>query len=59
VALYPEAAVLRDRESLGGTLLVVPGPDGRHAIVLQAAGNKIIAIRAGLNGAVGASQGCP
>jgi hypothetical protein len=59
VALYPEAAVLRDRESLGGTLLVVPGPDGRHAIVLQAAGNKVIAIRAGLNGAVGAPQGCP
>jgi hypothetical protein len=34
-------------------------PDGHHAIVLQAAGNKIIGIRAGLNTSVGSSRGCP
>jgi hypothetical protein len=59
VALYPDITVLRDRESAGGTNLVVADPDGHHAIVLQAAGNKIIAIRAGLNTSVGSAQGCP
>jgi hypothetical protein len=59
VALYPDITVLRDRESAGGTILVVADPDGHHAIVLQAAGNKIIAIRAGLNTSVGSALGCP
>jgi hypothetical protein len=59
VALYPDIAVLRNRESPGGTDLILTDPDGRYAIVMQAAGNKIIAIRAGLSASVGSLQGCP
>jgi hypothetical protein len=59
VALYPEVAVERSGASVGGTNLVIADPGGRHAIVLQAAGNKIIAIRAGLLGSVGRPEGCP
>ena len=59
VALYPDLLVQKNRESLGGTNLVYLARGGGHAIVLQAAGNKIIAIRAGLRSAVEGSQGCP
>lgn len=59
VSLYPDVSVLRSRESLGGTYLVVADPDGHHAIVMQAAGNKIIGIRSGLSASVGSVQGCP
>ena len=59
IALYPELLVQKSRESLGGTNLVYVARGGGHAIVMQAAGNKIIAIRAGLRSAVEASQGCP
>lgn len=58
VALYPEVAMHRSGASLGGTNLVLADPGGRHAIVMQAAGNKVIAIRAGLVGSVGPPQGC-
>jgi hypothetical protein len=57
--LYPDVTVLRNQESTGGTYLVVTDSDGRHAIVMQAAGNKIIGIRAGLSASLGSSQGCP
>jgi hypothetical protein len=59
LSLYPDITVRRNRESPGGTDLILVDPDGRHAIVLQAAGNKIISIRAGLSAAVGSQQGCP
>ena len=59
VSLYPDVTVLKNRESPGGTYLVVADADGHHAIVMQAAGNKIIGIRAGLNASVGSVQGCP
>jgi hypothetical protein len=59
VALYPDLLVQKSRESVGGTNLVYVARGGGHAIVLQAAGNKIIAIRAGLRSAVEGSQGCP
>jgi hypothetical protein len=59
VALYPDLLVQRSHESVGGTNLVYVARGGGHAIVLQAAGNKIIAIRAGLRSAVAGSQGCP
>lgn len=59
VSLYPDIAIRKNRESAGGTDLIMADPDGHHAIVLQAAGNKIIGIRAGLNPSVGSSQGCP
>lgn len=59
VSLYPDATVIRSRESAGGTYLVMADPDGNHAIVMQAAGNKIIGIWAGLKAAVGSPQGCP
>jgi len=59
LALYPDLLVTRNRESVGGTNLVYVAPGGGHAIVMQAAGNKIIAIRAGLRSAVEGSAGCP
>jgi hypothetical protein len=59
VALYPDLRVQRNRESVGGTNLVYVARGGGHAIVLQAAGNKIIAIRAGLRSAVEGNAGCP
>jgi len=59
VSLYPDLLVQRNRESAGGTNLVYVDRGGGHAIVMQAAGNKIIAIRAGLRAAVEGSQGCP
>lgn len=59
VALYPDLLVQKSRESVGGTNLVYVARGGAHAIVLQAAGNKIIGIRAGLRSAVEGSQGCP
>lgn len=59
VALYPDVLVHRNRESPGGTDLVLADADGHHAIVMQAAGNKIIGIRAGLSASVGSTQGCP
>jgi len=59
VALYPDIAVRKSPTSPGGTDLIQADADGHHAIVLQAAGNKIIAIRAGLNTSVGPPQGCP
>jgi hypothetical protein len=59
VALYPEVAMRRSGASLGGTDLVLADPGGHYAIVMQAAGNKVIAIRAGLVGSVGPPQGRP
>ncbi len=59
VSLYPDVAIRRSRASLGGTELILADPDGRYAIVMEAAGNKIIAIRAGLSTSVGSPQGCP
>ena len=59
VSLYPDVTVLKNQVSPGGTYLVVADADGHHAIVLQAAGNKIIGIRAGLSASVGSLQGCP
>ena len=59
LALYPDLLVTRNRESAGGTNLVYVASGGGHAIVMHAAGNKIIAIRAGLRSAVEGSDGCP
>lgn len=59
VYLYPDVQTRRSPDSFGGTDLIFPDPSGGHAIVLQAAGNKIISIRAGLNSSVGSEQGCP
>jgi len=59
VSLYPDVLVHRNRESPGGTDLVLTDADGHHAIVFQAAGNKVIGIRAGLSASVGSTQGCP
>ena len=59
LSLHPDIVVRRNRESAGGTDLIRFDPGGAHAIVLQAAGNKIISIRSGLNASVGAAQGCP
>jgi hypothetical protein len=59
VALYPDLVVQRVEGAFGDTNLVYFAPGGGHAIVMQAAGNKIIAIRAGLRSAVGGDEGCP
>jgi hypothetical protein len=59
VQLYPDVQTRRSPDTFGGTDLIFPDPTGGHAIVLQAAGNKIISIRAGLNTAVGSERGCP
>jgi hypothetical protein len=59
VALYPGLVVQRPEGALGDTNLVYFAPGGGHAIVMQAVGNKIIAIRAGLRSAVGGDEGCP
>jgi len=59
LSLYPDISVRKNRESAGGTDLILIDPDGGHAIVMQAAGNKIISIRAGLSASVGSVQGCP
>lgn len=57
--LYPEVALSKKPGTLTGMDLVFADPDGSHAIVMQAVGDKIIAIRAGLTSAVGSSAGCP
>jgi len=59
LSLYPDISMRRNRESAGGTDLILIDPDGGHAIVMQAAGNKIISIRAGLSASVGSVKGCP
>jgi len=59
IALYPDLVVQRIEGSFGDTNLVYFAPGGGHAIVMTAAGNKIIAIRAGLRSAVGGNEGCP
>jgi hypothetical protein len=59
LSLYPDLSMRKNRESAGGTDLILIDPDGGHAIVMQAAGNKIISIRAGLSASVGSVQGCP
>lgn len=59
LALYPDLRVQRIPESFGGTILVHVAQGGGHAIVMEAAGNKVVAIRAGLLSAVGSSRGCP
>jgi hypothetical protein len=59
LSLYPGLSVRKNRESAGGTDLILIDPDGAHAIVMQAAGNKIISIRSGLSASVGSAQGCP
>jgi len=59
IALYPDLVVQRIEDSFGDTNLVYFAPGGGHAIVMKAAGNKIIAIRAGLRSAVGGNEGCP
>jgi hypothetical protein len=59
LSLYPDISVRKNRESAGGTDLILIDPDGAHAIVMQAAGNKILSIRSGLIASVGSAQGCP
>ena len=59
VYLYPDVARLDNPGALTGASLVFADPDGRHAIVMQAAGDTIISIRAGLSRAVGSPEGCP
>ena len=59
VSLYPDISMRRNQESAGGTDLILIDPDGGHAIVMQAAGNKIISMRAGLSASVGSVKGCP
>ena len=59
LSLYPDISMRKNRESAGGTDLILIDADGGHAIVMQAAGNKIISIRSGLVGSVGSVQGCP
>ena len=59
LSLYPNLSMRKNRESAGGTDLILIDPDGGHAIVMQAAGNKIISVRAGLSASVGSVQGCP
>jgi len=59
LSLYPDITMRRNPESAGGTDLILIDPDGGHAIVMQAAGNKIISMRAGLTASVGSMKGCP
>jgi hypothetical protein len=59
VYLYPNLRTLRVPDSFGDTLLIYDAPGKTNAIVLLAAGNKIIGVRAGLNSAVGTPKGCP
>jgi hypothetical protein len=59
VSLYPKVRLLKVPDSFGDTMLIFDDPGGNNAIVLEAAGNKIIGIRAGLNSAVGSTKGCP
>jgi hypothetical protein len=59
VYLYPDAQMRHRPGSFGDTYLILADPGGSHAFVMTAAGNKIIAIRAGLSSAVGSDQGCP
>jgi hypothetical protein len=57
--LYPDVALSKKPGALTGVNLVFADPDGRHAIVMQAVGDKIISIRAGLSSVVGSPEGCP
>lgn len=59
VYLYPNLRTVRIPDSFGDSLLVLDGPGKTSAFVMEAAGNKIIGIRAGLNDAVGSKKGCP
>jgi hypothetical protein len=59
VYLYPNLRTLRVPDSFGDSLLIFDSPGKTNAIVMLAAGNKIIGIRAGLNSAVGTKTGCP
>lgn len=59
VSLYPQAQLLAIGSAFGGSHLMIASRDGHHAIVMQATGNKVIAIWAGLRAAVDSSQGCP
>jgi hypothetical protein len=59
LSLHPDIAVRKNRESAGGTDLILFDPDGGHALLMQAAGNKVISIRSGLIASVGSAQGCP
>ena len=59
LSLYPNLSMRKNRESAGGTDLILIDPDGGHAIVMQAAGHKLISIRAGLRASVGSAPGCP
>jgi len=59
VYLYPNVRTLRLPNTFGDSLMVFDDPGGKNAIVLHAAGNKIIGIWAGLNSALGSTKGCP
>lgn len=59
VYLYPDVVRLDSPGVLSGANLVFADPDGRHAIVMQAVGDTIISIRAGLSSAVESPEGCP
>lgn len=59
ISLYPDISRRDSDGVLSGTYLVLTEPDGRHAVVMKAAGDTILEIRAGLSRAVGSPQGCP
>jgi len=59
ISLYPDITRRDSDGVMSGTYLVLTDPDGRHAVVMQAAGDTILAIRAGLSRAVESPQGCP
>jgi hypothetical protein len=58
VRLYPDVLIRNNENIFDGVYLLFPAGDGRHAIIMEAVGNKIVAIRAGVEPSVGYVDGC-
>jgi hypothetical protein len=58
VRLYPDVLVRNHDGALEGVYLLFPAGDGRHSIVMESIGNKIVSIRAGVEPSVGYVDGC-
>jgi hypothetical protein len=58
VRLYPDVLIRNHDGALEGVYLLFPAGDGRHSIVMESIGNKIVSIRAGVEPSVGYVDGC-
>ena len=59
IRLYPDVLIQNNDKVFDGIYLAFPGKDKRHAIIMESVGNKVTAIRAGVEPSVGYVDGCP